>query len=198
MAVAPTKPAACCRPTRPGTSPSTRSRGSRAWWGSSIRSPTRSGPGSRQPRSPAGVICAAYPDFSSSCIHHSKGLVVGQAGAGKRGNGEGSVYYDERMKLWRATVQIGGGKRRYISGQTRQFVAQKLTVALREAQEGMMAPASDSRWLSTSTNGWSSRRSHGSRQQHTSPTGTTLTSTSSRRLGRVHSLVCALPKCRGS
>ena len=59
--------------------------------------------------------------------------------AGKRGNGEGSVYYDERMRLWRATVQIGGGKRRYISGQTRQLVAEKLTVALREAQEGLLA-----------------------------------------------------------
>jgi hypothetical protein len=26
----------------------------------------------------------------------------------KRGNGEGSVYYDDRLKLWRATVQLGG------------------------------------------------------------------------------------------
>ena len=28
----------------------------------------------------------------------------------KRGNGQGSMYFDDRMKLWRATVQIGGGK----------------------------------------------------------------------------------------
>ena len=47
--------------------------------------------------------------------------------SGKRGNGEGSVYFDDRMKLWRATVQLGGGKRRYLSGKTRQEVAQKLT-----------------------------------------------------------------------
>src|SRR5438105_13661015 len=58
--------------------------------------------------------------------------------AGKRGNGEGSVYFDERMKLWRATVQLGGGKRRYFSGKTRQEVAQKLIVAAREIQQGQV------------------------------------------------------------
>lgn len=57
----------------------------------------------------------------------------------KRGNGEGSIYYDEKLKLWRAAVQAGNGRRRYISGKTRQIVAEKLTVALREAQEGLLA-----------------------------------------------------------
>jgi integrase len=59
----------------------------------------------------------------------------------KRGNGEGSIYYDDRLKIWRATVQLGGGKRRYLSGKTRQDVAQKLTVALREVQQGLPAPS---------------------------------------------------------
>src|SRR5438309_2462891 len=59
----------------------------------------------------------------------------------KRGNGEGSIYYDDRLKIWRATVQLGGGKRRYLSGKTRQNVAQKLTVALREVQQGLPAPS---------------------------------------------------------
>jgi integrase len=58
----------------------------------------------------------------------------------KRGNGEGSVYYDERLKIWRATVQIGGGKRRYLSGKTRQDVAQKLVAAAREIQQGQLPP----------------------------------------------------------
>jgi len=63
-----------------------------------------------------------------------------QRRGGKRGNGEGSIYYDERMRLWRATVQIGGGKRRYIAGKTRQAVAEKLVVAAREIQQGQLPP----------------------------------------------------------
>src|SRR6266545_520722 len=59
---------------------------------------------------------------------------------GKRGNGEGSVYFDERLKIWRATVQIGAGKRRYLSGKTRQDVAQKLVAAAREIQQGQLPP----------------------------------------------------------
>jgi integrase len=59
---------------------------------------------------------------------------------GKRGNGEGSVYFDERMKLWRATVQVGNGKRRYLSGKTRQDVAHKLVAAAREIQQGQLPP----------------------------------------------------------
>ena len=51
------------------------------------------------------------------------------------------MYYDDRLKIWRATVQLGGGKRRYLSGKTRQDVAQKLTVALREVQQGLPAPS---------------------------------------------------------
>jgi integrase len=58
----------------------------------------------------------------------------------KRGNGEGSVYFDERMKLWRATVQVGGGKRRYLSGKTRQEVAHRLVAAAREIQQGQLPP----------------------------------------------------------
>src|SRR5438105_7275285 len=57
----------------------------------------------------------------------------------KRGNGEGSIYYDEKLKLWRAAAQAGNARRRYISGKTRQVVAEKLNIALREAQQGLMA-----------------------------------------------------------
>ena len=58
----------------------------------------------------------------------------------KRGNGEGSVYYDERLKIWRGTVQVGSGKRRHLSGKTRQEVAQKLVAAALEIQQGFLPP----------------------------------------------------------
>ncbi len=58
---------------------------------------------------------------------------------GKRGNGEGSIYQGARG-LWRATVSLEGGKRKYLSGRTRQEVAKKLAAALHDAEHGLPLP----------------------------------------------------------
>src|SRR6266542_4797025 len=57
----------------------------------------------------------------------------------KRGNGEGSIYQDARG-LWRASVSIEHGKRKYLSGRTRQDVAKKLASALRDVDHGLTLP----------------------------------------------------------
>ena len=65
--------------------------------------------------------------------------------AGKRrGYGEGSIYKDKDGR-WRAVVDLGwqGGKRqrRYLSGDTRREVHEKLTAALRDKEQGLaLAP----------------------------------------------------------
>jgi integrase len=58
---------------------------------------------------------------------------------GKRGNGEGSIYQDSRG-LWRASVSQLDGKRKYLSGRTRQVVAKKLTAALEAQDKGLPLP----------------------------------------------------------
>jgi integrase len=58
---------------------------------------------------------------------------------GKRGNGEGSIYQDARG-LWRATVSLEGGNRKYLSGRTRQDVAKKLAAAIRDVDHGLPLP----------------------------------------------------------
>jgi integrase len=58
---------------------------------------------------------------------------------GKRGNGEGSIYQDARG-LWRATVSVDGGKRKYLSGKTRNDVAKKLSAALEAHNDGLPLP----------------------------------------------------------
>ena len=50
--------------------------------------------------------------------------------AHKRGNGEGSIYFQESRQRWAAAVTLDGGKRKVIYGKTRQEVARKLTTAL--------------------------------------------------------------------
>ena len=57
----------------------------------------------------------------------------------KRGNGEGSIYQDSRG-VWRASVSLEGGKRKYLSGRTRADVARKLASALRDVQHGLPLP----------------------------------------------------------
>src|SRR3954451_22464663 len=56
---------------------------------------------------------------------------------GKRGNGEGSIYQDNRG-LWRASVTLERGKRKYLSGRTRQEVARKLSAALQAREQGTL------------------------------------------------------------
>lgn len=57
----------------------------------------------------------------------------------KRGNGEGSIYQDNRG-LWRASVTQPDGKRKYLSGRTRQAVAKKLNSALEAQEKGLPLP----------------------------------------------------------
>lgn len=56
---------------------------------------------------------------------------------GKRSNGEGSIYQDNRG-LWRASVTLEHGKRKYLSGRTRQEVARKLSAALQACEQGTL------------------------------------------------------------
>jgi len=58
---------------------------------------------------------------------------------GKRGNGEGSIYQDSRG-LYRAAVTLESGKRKYLSGRTRQDVARKLNAALESREKGLPVP----------------------------------------------------------
>src|SRR5687768_6232095 len=57
-----------------------------------------------------------------------------------KANGEGSIYFHEAKNLWRATVSLPEGKRKYLSGRTRQDVAAKLTRTLRDLQQGIAPP----------------------------------------------------------
>jgi len=57
-----------------------------------------------------------------------------------KANGEGSIYFHEAKQLWRASVSLPTGKRKYLSGRTRQDVAIKLTRTLRDLQQGIPPP----------------------------------------------------------
>lgn len=59
----------------------------------------------------------------------------------KRGNNEGSIYKREEDGLWRGAISIKGGKRKYVSGRTRQEVAKKLTVVLKANQDSVPVPS---------------------------------------------------------
>jgi integrase len=63
-----------------------------------------------------------------------------------RSHGEGSIYFQEAKQLWRASVSLGGGKRKYLSGPTRQDVARKLAKVLRDVQQGI-TPADERQML---------------------------------------------------
>ncbi len=53
---------------------------------------------------------------------------------GRRGNREGSIYQDASGR-WRAVLNVGAGRRKYLSGRTRKEVGEKLREAL-SAQRG--------------------------------------------------------------
>jgi integrase len=69
--------------------------------------------------------------------------------AKKRANGEGSISQHPDGRWW-ARLTLAGGKRKAFYGKTRKEVQQKLTVALRDQQQGI-APAPErltvSQWL---------------------------------------------------
>ena len=55
----------------------------------------------------------------------------------KRGNGEGSIYWQESKQRWAAAVSLDGGRRKVVYGKTRQEVAKKLTTALKTKEQGL-------------------------------------------------------------
>lgn len=56
---------------------------------------------------------------------------------GKRGNNEGSVYFQQSKQRWAGAVTLEGGKRRVVYGRTRQEAARKLTAALKRKDDGL-------------------------------------------------------------
>ncbi len=60
---------------------------------------------------------------------------------GKRGNGEGTIYYDEKHKRWvaQATIQ---GKRRSFYGKTQREARDKLRQVLSDLDRGILPAAS--------------------------------------------------------
>lgn len=74
----------------------------------------------------------------------------------KRGQGEGSIS-QRKDGVWQAAVSVGDGKRQYFYGKTRREVAEKLKVALRDQQQGLLIVGPDvafdrflERWLQDS------------------------------------------------
>ena len=63
---------------------------------------------------------------------------AGQRRGSKRGNGEGSIYFQKSRNRWVGSLSLEGGKRKAIYGQTRQDVAKKLAEALQAREHGML------------------------------------------------------------
>jgi integrase len=58
----------------------------------------------------------------------------------KRGNGEGSIYWQESKQRWAGAVTLDGGKRKVLYGKTRQEVGRKLSAALQAKEKGLPPP----------------------------------------------------------
>jgi integrase len=57
---------------------------------------------------------------------------------GKRGNGEGSIYFRKADEKWVGSITLENRKRKVFYGKTRKEVQEKLKVALREQQQGTL------------------------------------------------------------
>src|SRR5216110_1394113 len=55
----------------------------------------------------------------------------------RRGNGEGTIS-KRKNGMWEAKITLEDGKRKSIYGKTRKEVQDKLKIALREQQQGML------------------------------------------------------------
>ena len=55
---------------------------------------------------------------------------------GKRGNGEGSIYYSEKLNRWVGQYTLGN-KRKSLYGKTRKEVKDKLIIKLNEVQKNI-------------------------------------------------------------
>ena len=60
--------------------------------------------------------------------------------AGRRGNHEGTIFEDKARGRWKAGVTLGDGSRRWVTGRTREAVAEKLAVMLGQAASGAPVP----------------------------------------------------------
>ena len=60
---------------------------------------------------------------------------------GKRGNGEGSIYFRTSDEKWVGSITLENRKRRVFYGKTHKEVQEKLKVALREQQQGTLVTA---------------------------------------------------------
>ena len=60
---------------------------------------------------------------------------------GRRGNGEGSIYFRKSDEKWVGSITLENRKRRVFYGKTRKEVQEKLKVALREQQQGTLVTA---------------------------------------------------------
>jgi integrase len=58
--------------------------------------------------------------------------------AKRRGHGEGSIY-QRKDGRWAASISLENRRRKYFYGETRREVQEKLKIALREQQQGMLA-----------------------------------------------------------
>lgn len=73
----------------------------------------------------------------------------------KRGNNEGSIYFDSSVDLYRAAVMLPDGRRKTVSAKTRKAAAAKLTVLQAQLASGLPAASTDRLgpfldwWLST-------------------------------------------------
>ncbi len=60
---------------------------------------------------------------------------------GKRGNGEGSIYFRTSDEKWVGSITLENRKRKVFYGRTRKEVQEKLKVALRDQQQGTLITA---------------------------------------------------------
>src|SRR6185295_5502276 len=56
----------------------------------------------------------------------------------KRGNGEGSIYYQKSRERWAASLSMPGGKRKMLYGRSRQEATQKLHTAMQTQKQGAL------------------------------------------------------------
>ena len=59
---------------------------------------------------------------------------------GRRGNNEGTIFEDKARNRWKAGVTLSDGSRRWVTGKTREAVAQKLAVLLGQSATGAPIP----------------------------------------------------------
>lgn len=72
--------------------------------------------------------------------------------AKRRGHGEGSIYHRKDGR-WAASITLEHGKRKYFYGDTRREVQEKLKIALREQQQGILITAPQQPLNSTLSSG---------------------------------------------